>query len=198
MTHSPGGRSPRRLPVFTRRQFDQGLGWLASSLVAACHDFTPACPADSALGDPLDGYEPRFLSRGECFTVAAAAEVLVGPCPPGLSPIGIAKRADSLLARIDAPAARQAKQAVGLLEITTGFSKKELDERRRLLSHLIQTRGLPRDVMRVLKLLTVGPYYSDPEVRKAIGYLPFEERPRVIQSPVSTVRFIHAEPEEFG
>jgi len=184
--------------MFTRRQFDKGIGLLASSLVAACHGYEPACPADAALSDPLDGYEPRFLSRDNCFTVAAAAEVLVGPCPPGLSPIGISKRADALLANIDPSAAQPAKQALGLLETTTGFFKKSVDERRHLLTHLIETRGLPRDVVRVLKLLTVGPYYSDLEVRRRIGYLPFEERPRVITSPVSTERLVHEEPAEFG
>jgi hypothetical protein len=196
----------------TRRAFEQGLVSSGAALVAACHDYHPACPSDRGSDGSLEGYEPRYLSRAECVTLAAVAEVMIAECPPVISAAEVAKRADQMLTRMDAPAAKQARLAIDVLEnlgsaaaLRAGaFSDLDLAARKTVLDRLVRHGGLSRDITRVLKVLTVVPYYSHPEVRRAIGFVDFDERERIPKGPnrhplpTFVERKAHPEPEEFG
>jgi hypothetical protein len=204
MTHTP-----RKL---SRRQFDRHLALFGGVMLAACHEYRPACVHDLEP-DPLEGYEPRFLTRAECLTLAAATEVLVAECPPVISAGEVARRADRFLASLDAPAKSQARLAIAAVEDfggvlalkLKGFSQLSLEDRRTVLDRLMQNRGLQRDVVRVFKMLTLVPYYSHPEVRRAIGFVDFEQRPSYLLRntghlplPMFSARKSRAEPAHFG
>lgn len=182
---------------WTRRQFELGLVGVGAALAGACHDYRPACPHDRNPDDVLGGYQPVALSRDQCLTVAAAAEAMIAACPPVISAVEIAVRADRLVARMPPATIRNVRLA---LEVTKslGFAELDLEDRRRALRKAVASRGIPRDVTRVLKLLTVGPYYSHSEARRTIGYVDFEQRPRFNPLPQYTARPKYPEPAEFG
>jgi hypothetical protein len=193
----------------TRRDFDRGaLAALSATLVAGCHDYRPACPADARRDDILDGYEPRFLTRKQCLTLAAAAEVMIAACPPVISAAEVARRADFLLAAAESPSAKRMALALDVIESFAGlfsfdfrsFSELDLDTRREVIAKFVASPGVERDATRVLKLLTVVPYYSHPEVRRAIGFLDYPQRARVVQHlpVIDTSRKTYAEPVQFG
>jgi hypothetical protein len=194
--------------AMSRREFEIGsVAALGMSLTGCSRDFRPACPADIRGGDPLDGYEPRILSRKQCFTLAAAAEVMIAGCPLIIPAIEVARRADFLLAAVETPSAKQMLDALDTIEAFAGlligrarsFSHLDLELRRRVIHKLAAKRGLERDATRVLKLLTVIPYYSHPEVRRAVGFVDFEQRKRVTSLLVlDTSRKSYPEPEHFG
>lgn len=190
--------------LLTRREFE--LAGAGAVLAAGCHTYQPACPHDRNQEDVLGGYEPVALKRVHCLTIAAACEVMIAPCPPLISAVEVARRADRLVQRMPPKLVQQIHLALDGIEALAGasvfrpggFSELDLEDRRRALEKAVATRGIPRDMTRVLKLLTVGPYYSHPEVRRAIGYVDFEERPRYVALPQFTARLKHAEPAEFG
>ena len=169
---------PRRI---TRREFELGaIAALGTSLVGCAHDFHPACPSDARRGDPLDGYQPRILTRSQCITLAAAAEVMIAPCPLVIPAIEVARRADALLAAVESPSAKQMQDALDVIEAFAGllvsfdlrsFSDLDLETRSKVIREFIANGGVERDATRVLKMLTVVPYYSHPEVRRAIGFV---------------------------
>jgi hypothetical protein len=191
--------------ALTRRAFDKGLVTLGTALLGGCAQYHPACPSDRAK-DPLDGFEPRYLSRAECLTIAAAAEVMIATCPAVISAAEVARRADQLLTAMDTPAAKRARLAISVVEDLAGafslelksFSELSLEHRRVVLDKLVEGSGLPRDITRVFKMLTVVPYYSHPELRRSIGFVDFEQRPRFVALPVYSERKPHPEPANFG
>lgn len=194
----------------TRRQFGQALvaGTVAATVgVPGCHEHRPNCPSGPAGNkDPLDGYQPLFLGRTECITLSAAAEVLIADCPPVISPGEIAKRADQYLALVNNAAAHRMKLALLAVEASPAyllvgvptFSSLTLDKRREVVMKLARAEGTERDLARVLKLLTSFSYYSHPDVRRAIGFVDFEQRPRFNPLPVFTQPNVYPEPERFG
>ena len=68
------------------------------------------------------------------------------------------------------------------------FSRLSVGDRRRLIEKLIESKGFLRDIVRVLKVLVMFGYYTDPEVRREMGYVEVDERPRlsgVDQTPLT-------------
>ncbi|HEY4157832.1 MAG TPA: hypothetical protein VGM29_07030 [Polyangiaceae bacterium] len=178
---------------------------LGTAMLAGCAQYHPACPSDRNP-DPLDGYSPRYLSSAECVTLAAAAEVMIAECPGIISAAEVARRADRLLTAMDAPAGARARLAIAAVESLAGvfsfelksFSELSLEHRREVLDKLVHGSGLPRDITRVFKMLTVVPYYSHPEVRQSIGFVDFEQRKSFSTLPVFAARKAHPEPISFG
>jgi hypothetical protein len=113
----------------------------------------------------------------------------------------VAQRADILLSRINAPAGPDIRRALDLLEFVLPllilrfrrFSRLSPQSRRKLLERIIASHGLLRDLVRTLKLITTFCYYSDEKVRRSIGYVNFEERPRY--SGLNTLPYTYSPPE---
>lgn len=195
----------------SRREFEKaalvtlGAG-LAGSAVAGCHEYRPACATDAIADDTLDGYVPRFLTRKQCVTLAATAEVMIASCPPVISAAEVARRADQLLANTEAPSAKSMAEGLDTIENFAGllsfqfesFSELELKDREEVIKRFVKEHGEQRDASRVLKMLTVVPYYSHPEVRRSLGFVDFERREHYNPLPTYSAPRVHPEPETFG
>lgn len=190
----------------SRRDFEKALLAYAASFLCGCATYRAACPEERKDGDPFEGYELRYLTRVQAIAVAAAAEVMLSDCPLVISAIEVAKRADQFLDGIRSTATDQMRTALTALEDfasalvegdPTTFSAQSLQERRRMLDHLVRSPiSAERDITRVVKMLTVFPYYSHPQVRRAIGFVEAESRPRI--AALNLARPVHPEPEGFA
>jgi hypothetical protein len=194
--------------TLTRRDFQLGVVSAATSVAVGCQNYRPVCPTGGgvALDDPFDGYEPLFLSKGQLQTLAAATEAMVADCPLVVSAPEVAKRADQYLAASRAPQAERIKLALTAVEAATSiwflkvesFTNLDVAKRREVIEDMVRSRGLTRDMARVLKMFTTFPYYTHPNVRRAFGFVDFERRPRFNPLPVFTQRLTYPEPAEFG
>jgi hypothetical protein len=137
-----------------------------------------------------------FLSAEHRRTLAAVAETLLPDGVRLLPPATITGRVDAFLARVDSPAKQDIQTALTTLEHLLPvmvlrferFSRLGVRDRRRLIEKLIESKGFFRDIARVLKALVMFGYYTDPDVRRAIGYVEVDERPRlsgVDQTPLT-------------
>ncbi len=134
-------------------------------------------------------FVPRFFSLRQFETMIAVADVMIDDEEKKLHPIEIALRADHLLARMHSPAAKKdIRRVLFLLEWILPlmafrpfpFSELGTHERRRVVKKIIWSRGIFKDIARTLKLLSTFPYYTDPSVRSAIGYIEFDDRKRAM------------------
>ena len=192
----------------SRRDFEiAASATLGAALVGCCHhNYRPACATDIVADDPLEGYQPRYLTRKQCITLAAAAEVMIAACPPVISAIEVARRADQLLANAQAPSAKAMADGLDTIEDFAGllsfrfesFSELALHERRDVIQRFVNEHGEQRDASRVLKMLTVVPYYSHPEVRRSLGFVEVERRAHFNPLPTYSAPLAHAEPAVFG
>ena len=189
----------------SRRDVELAILTLGASLLADCATYRSSCPADARRDDPFEGYQFRYLSKLQAVTIAAATEIMVGDCPPVISAVEVAKRADQFLDRIRSVPTARMRVALTALEEFGGilstlnlkvFSAASLEERRAVLDRLVRASGQERDITRVIKMLTVFPYYSHAGVRGSIGFIEFEHRPRF--SSLRTDRLPHPEPASFG
>jgi hypothetical protein len=103
-----------------------------------------------------------------------------------ITPHTIAARVDTLLAQARPPSARNIRWALTSLEFVLPlmilklppFSQLSQRSRRRLLEKIVASRGRLRGLARMLKTLITFSYYTHTTVRRGIGYIDFEQRPR--------------------
>jgi hypothetical protein len=134
----------------------------------------------------MDADSPLFFTERQFETVRHVAEVLIPEGGRAISANLVARRVDALLAQAKPPSARDIRLAVTLLEFVfplmiltpVPFSRAPLSSQRKLLEKIIAGRGRLRSLARMLKTLVAFCYYTHPIVRRTIGYVDFEERPR--------------------
>jgi len=134
----------------SRRDVERAILTLGASLLADCATYRSSCPADARRDDPFEGYQFRYLSKLQAVTIAAATEIMVGDCPPVISAVEVAKRADQFLDRIRSVPTARMRVALTALEEFGGilstlnlkvFSAASLEERRAVLDRLVRASG---------------------------------------------------------
>lgn len=143
---------------------------------------------------------PLFFSKRQFETVRHVAEVMIPQVGCAISAYLIARRVDALLAQAQPPSGRDIRLAVTLLEFVfplliltpVPFSWASRRSQRKLLEKIVARRGRLGSIARMLKTLVGFCYYTHPIVRRTIGYVDFEERPRF--TLLDTTPIHHAPP----
>jgi hypothetical protein len=136
----------------------------------------------------LARFNPRFFSLREFVTMIRIAETMIdGDGKEALHPIDIAISVDHMFSRISAPAAIKEIKLVmfiveWLLPLLGGrpfpFSDLGTNERRMLVTKVISSSALFKNVAKVLKLFACAGYYGNPKGMAQVGYIPFDSRRR--------------------
>jgi hypothetical protein len=127
-----------------------------------------------------------FFSKKQFETAVHVAEVMIPQEGRLISPDQIVTRADALLSISNPPSGPQIRSALTLLEFVLPivilrpipFSLLSLKSRRKLLQKIVASHGQLRALARMLRTITAFCYYTDVNVRQAIGYVEFEQRSR--------------------
>jgi hypothetical protein len=136
----------------------------------------------------LTRFNPRFFSLREFGTMIRIADTMIdGDGKEALHPIDIAISVDHMFSRISAPAAIKEIKLVmliveWLLPLLSGrpfpFSDLGTNERRMLVTKVINSTALFKNVAKVLKLFACAGYYGNPKGMAQVGYIPFDSRRR--------------------
>ena len=133
-------------------------------------------------------FKPRFFSLRQFETMVSIADTMIeGDGAATMSPVQIAISVDEMFSGIDSPAAIKEIRLVfflveWLLPVMGGmpfpYSDVGTNERRRLVTRVIGSNRLFKNVAKVLKLFACAGYYGSPDGMSQVGYTRFSERER--------------------
>jgi hypothetical protein len=133
-------------------------------------------------------FKPRFFSLRQFQTMIQIADTMMDTDGRQvLDPIEVALSTDHMFARISSPAAiKEIRLVLFLVEWVLPllslrpfpFSDLGTAERRALVQKTIGSKGVLRNVAKVMKLFANAGYYGNPRGMAQVGYVPFDERPR--------------------
>jgi hypothetical protein len=133
-------------------------------------------------------FKPRFFSPRQFQTMIKIADTMIdSDGKQALNSIEIAFSTDHMFAKISSPAAIKEVRLVMLLVEWVlpllafrpfPFSDLGTAERRALVNKVIGSKGVLKNVAKVMKLFACAGYYGDPRGMAQVGYIPFDDRPR--------------------
>jgi hypothetical protein len=133
-------------------------------------------------------FKPRFFTPRQFQTMIKIADTMIdSDGKQALNSIEIAFSTDHMFAKISSPAAiREVRLVMLLVEWVLPllafrpfpFSDLGTAERRALVNKVIGSKGVLKNVAKVMKLFACAGYYGDPRGMAQVGYIPFDERPR--------------------
>jgi hypothetical protein len=182
---------PRCTPWGRRRFLAAALASLAAAPLA-CH---PVAADNPEL--PLE-----TLSATQYRIVIALVKVAFAGCVMVIPAEEVARRTDEYFAALDPSAADPLLRALNafdrLIPAIYGHPHRFLDlsaeQRAEIVARITRSRGLMRDLGRVIKVVTVFAYYTHPAVRAQIGYVPFAARERRAGLDLTPLRITRSRP----
>jgi len=132
-------------------------------------------------------FKPRSFSLRQFETLIQISDAMIdGDGKEVLSPIETAISIDHMFRNVSAKTIAEIKTVLLLVEWLLPlllfrpfpFTDLGTNERRALVEKVIKSKGIFRDVAKVLKLLTCAGYYGNLKGMAQVGYIPFDNRER--------------------
>jgi hypothetical protein len=146
-------------------------------------------------------FKPRFFSPRQFETMVQVADTMIeGDGREAVHPITTAINVDHLLAATDSPSTAQIRMLLVIVEWLLPllvwrpipFSSLGSTVRRQAIRRVIDSHGPLRAVARTLKVLSCFGYYGTPAGMEAMGFVPFEQRPRAARLDMTPL--VHPDP----